>query len=640
MNIDFFKILSQIDKTIDEAIPELLKREASIDISKVLQESNNLQFDLNKRWLLFLKYRISSFLIKHPDILVTRSDKGGHTVIMNVKDYDEKLNLLLNCDSYLEIDMSPLDNLIKKEINIVGKLSYLEPVKALFKNISFTPDCLNLPSLYGLPKIHKAGIPLRPITPTINTPSHFTAKLFLKILERIFPRTEYHIRDTFEFIRFIRNTKIELFDVLVSFDVVSMYTNIPFTLAYDIILKQKQTFLDIFGMNRELLVTLLRFTLKDCMYFTALGKIYQQRDGLPMGSCLSPLIARIVMDEVTYILLKEVPEITFIRIFVDDTIVAVRLDLVNKALEVLNHFLPGKIIFTKEIEINGSINFLNTTLIRKIDHIETNWYRKSFASGRLLNFFSSHKRSTIINTAVHFIETIILISDGNFFEDNKNIIYNVLRENSFPESLITILMNSHFTLMKPICNKTPSHDFSPHTGALQPLSEENGQNNPYVIYPQAVCENRKIKKILYKLKKQKSILTESTKNTRDHFITTRKTKIPLGKQGNLILFSRCNCGAKICATMTKYGECGFSGVKRILTTKNICTSQSHAYNKVKLIKGLFYNNQTKYLLKYIQWICRRKLDAFHMKYEFPTPCLSRLVVDVDNPYKFFTNKLK
>lgn len=633
---NFFKILSQIDKTIDDALPEARTRECSIEIGRILQNRQSLQYDHIKRWLIFLSHRILEFFNKHPSIFATRSDKGGHTVVMNVEDYDFKLAQHLNCPCYTKIDFDPTDYLIQKEKIIVEELSKIPQIQLLLNSASFTPECLTLPQFYGLPKIHKKDCPLRPITPTIGAPGYYTSKILLIILKKIFPRTDFHIKDSFTFVKFIQDANIEPNDVLVSFDVVSMYTNIPFNLTHQILSNKKDCVERFFGINSDMFETLINFTLKECMFFTALEDTYKQNDGLPMGSCLSPLIARIVMDEVAHMLLQKIPQIKFIKIFVDDTIAVVNNKYVDSSLDTLNQFLPGQMTFTKELEIHQCINFLNVTLIREDHYIKINWYKKGFASGRLLNYFSSHKRTTILNTAISFIENVLFISDGEFFNNNKNMVIETLRENSFPESLIMILMNSHYTLMKPIIRRDMNTDDQPNNIIFN--VDNHSIQSKYAIYPQAICENRNIKEVLHKMKYEHKILTESTKNTKQNFITTRKTKIPLEKRGNLILFSKCLCGKKLCVTKTLNNENGIGGAKRIITKTFQCTDTAHAYKKVKLIRGLSYNSQTNYLLKYIQWMCRYKLDHFHSKYEFPTPFLANLLNNIKNPYKFLTKK--
>lgn len=128
-------------------------------------------------------------------------------------------------------------------------------------------------------------------------------------------------------------------------------------------------------------------------------------------------MARIMMDEVANLLITKMPEISFIRIFVDDTIAAMHPSKIDQAMAILNSFRPNQIKFTKEEENDGLINFLNTTLKRHGNKIITKWYKKSFASGRLLNYMSSHKRTIILGTAIHFIKTVLILSDPMFFDE-------------------------------------------------------------------------------------------------------------------------------------------------------------------------------------------------------------------------------
>ena len=53
--------------------------------------------------------------------------------------------------------------------------------------------------LYGLPKIHKIGTPLRPILSAIGTAGYNIAKFFVPILAP-FISNEYTINDSFSFV--------------------------------------------------------------------------------------------------------------------------------------------------------------------------------------------------------------------------------------------------------------------------------------------------------------------------------------------------------------------------------------------------------------------------------------------------------
>lgn len=61
--------------------------------------------------------------------------------------------------------------------------------------------CLNgrLPSFYALPKIHKPGIPLRPIVSYCTSPLQPLAKFLKCVLSPLVGTTEHHIKNSTEF---------------------------------------------------------------------------------------------------------------------------------------------------------------------------------------------------------------------------------------------------------------------------------------------------------------------------------------------------------------------------------------------------------------------------------------------------------
>lgn len=638
---NLLELLAQLELTILNAIPDLRQLEVSTEIFHILKNRDSLQYDNNKRWLSFVNKRTVNFLDKNKDIFATKSDKGGHTVIMDISDYETRLEALLSDENYSKINTDPLPQLIEKEKELVSYILKLEPVKemGLHKGVpAFEPDTLQLPKFYGLPKIHKTGFPLRPITPTCNATGFYLAKLFNKMLNMVFPRSEHHIRDTEQFVDFINNLIISANDVLVSFDVVSMFTNIVYELVYDIVMEKWQDFYRLFSIDPLHLRQILEFLLQKCTVFTALGNTYKQKDGLPMGSCISPTLARIVMDVIVNKLLATIPSISFIKVFVDDTIAAIDRSLVEKALETLNNFKAG-IKFTLERENESfSINFLNVTLTRdRLDDredsprtvVSTNWYRKHFASGRLLNYYSSHKRTTVLGTATNFIKTVLYLSDGRYFHENRQKVIDSLRENSFPESIISVLMNNYYTYMRPKHCKpgklTEKPSKKPNDSIPSQIkADDEMDKNPYEMFPHSICKGRSIKSVLLKHLIPGKILADSVRNTKVNSVTTRKTITPLEKRKKLILISECICKKKIRVIPTGFNETGEISSRKVLNRKMTCDAHGHAFKKVKFQRGLYYSSQTNRLANFLQWKHRKKLDS-SLPFEFPMNHLRKLL---------------
>ena len=90
-------------------------------------------------------------------------------------------------------------------------------------------------------------------------------------------------------------------------------------------------------------------------FFSFNNKLYKQRDGLTMGSCLSPFLADLFMDylENNFILTNNNSEIIHWFRYVDDCLCILNCDAhgAENLLNKLNNIYP-KISFTLEVESN------------------------------------------------------------------------------------------------------------------------------------------------------------------------------------------------------------------------------------------------------------------------------------------------
>ena len=88
--------------------------------------------------------------------------------------------------------------------------------------------------LYGLPKTHKIGNPIRPIFSALNTASYKLCKFLVPILDPL-TRNDYTLKNSFEFAKFINERNFNNC-TMASFDIESLFTNIPVDETIDIII--------------------------------------------------------------------------------------------------------------------------------------------------------------------------------------------------------------------------------------------------------------------------------------------------------------------------------------------------------------------------------------------------------------------
>ena len=141
--------------------------------------------------------------------------------------------------------------------------------------------------------IHKNSIPLRPILSCINNYSYKIAKFFVPILSPICS-SAFMVRDSFSFVQELLSLYFNSDNLaMASFDVTSLFTNIPLDETIEIIADRLfSNAIRFHDLTRSECKQLLNCAVKNC-HFLFNGSLYQQVDGVAMGSTLGPLFANI-----------------------------------------------------------------------------------------------------------------------------------------------------------------------------------------------------------------------------------------------------------------------------------------------------------------------------------------------------------
>ena len=232
-----------------------------------------------------------------------------------------------------------------------------------------------------------------------------------------------------------------------SFDIVSLYTNIPLREAISTVAdalfpplcnKDKR----VSGFTKELFVKALELCTQDAVFIFN-GSLYMQIDGIAMGNPISASLCNAFLAIKEQQWLEACPP-TFkpllYKRYVDDTLLFFASE---DHIDLFLHFLnnqPTPIAFTKEKEDNGHIAFLDLNIYRHespLTTFSTSVFRKKTFTGLLTKFDSCIPHSFKLNLISTFVYRAWHLSSSylNFHKEITKV-KDLLLQNFFPVTLI------------------------------------------------------------------------------------------------------------------------------------------------------------------------------------------------------------
>ncbi|KAL9980400.1 hypothetical protein ACROYT_G008988, partial [Oculina patagonica] len=291
---------------------------------------------------------------KRDDIVITKPDKGSVVVVMNKSDY---VRLLSEASISDETKFQPvfLERPKKKGRPpkhyhpLLDKEKHCNSIvrKILPKHIADTvcQKGSRLAHLYGLPKTHKERLAMRPILSATGTYNYALAKWLDEKLKPL-SVNKHTISDVIQFAEETRELDFNEDDILVSYDVSALFTNVPLEETIQILANKAFTrnwFNETHNLNitQDDLVKLLRVATKHQL-FQFNGSLYEQINGVAMGSPLGPLMANTFMCAIEEKLESEDKLPSFYNRFVDETLAAVKdIPTATAFLSTLNEAHPA-----------------------------------------------------------------------------------------------------------------------------------------------------------------------------------------------------------------------------------------------------------------------------------------------------------
>lgn len=381
-------------------------------------------------------------LKSNENIVICKADKGNSIVILDKSTYMNKAEEILKGKQFESLSNDKFHQQQEEELN---KFVFSLFKKGIIDNklrYQLQSTCSSLSVFYGLPKAHKIDYPIRPIISTIGSYQYEVSKYLAKAIRNARPQANSYIKDSFDLVKRLKEITLdkEKTYTMCSFDVESLYTNVPVEEAIEVTLNYmyKPTKLINVPFDREQMKVLLNLSIRNAT-FRFQNKIYRQIDGVAMGNPLAPIIADLWMQKIEEKLNRFSTNKPMIWLrYVDDIfcIFTIPKGKIDEFYARINKWHTN-LHFTVEFEKNRSIPFLDVLITHEEDKIITSMYRKPTHTGLYLLWDSNQSRRYklgLIKTLVMRIYRIC--STKEIINIELDLLRKTLANNGYPPHII------------------------------------------------------------------------------------------------------------------------------------------------------------------------------------------------------------
>ena len=339
-------------------------------------------------------------------------------------------------------------------------------------------------------------------------------------------KTSSHVKNSAHFVEVMRSVRIQDDEILASFDVTALFTNVPVDEAIRVIgnkLQDDETLEDRIPLSPERVTELLELCLRST-YFSYDGDFYEQREGAAMGSPVSATVANLYMEFFEDLALESAPVRPQLwKRYVDDTCCIIKRGAVTELLDHLNG-IRSSIHFTVELENNGALPFLETLLRRNDDgSLDITVHRKPTHTDRYLNFYSHHPihvKRGLVKCLFDRAKSITTTQEN--LQKEEEHVAEALKQNGYPSTFIG----------------SSSRSSQGKEGDQEASVEEAGRT-PLVVLPYIAGVSEDIRRVCRRFNMRVAFRSGQTLRS---MLTKVKDNLPLGKRSRVVYQIPCSCG--------------------------------------------------------------------------------------------------
>ena len=555
---------------------------------------------------------------------ILKPDKGNGVVLINKCDYLSSMQSIFDDKTkFREVKVDNSITLLNSLRNYLKTLLNRSEITSEERSSMRTMSAV-VARAHGLPKIHKKFDMLPKFRPIIDTTATAYAHVgrFLSTLLQPLTINEFSLKDSFDGAERISSIPKDLLKEgykFISFDVISLFTNVPLDYTVKIILDRiyKHNIIST-NLNKR---TLKKLILDSCRktIFSFNNKFYKQVDGVSMGSSLGPVLANIIMTELESKIIKPLINNNIIKFYcryVDDTLVLIKPENIEYVHSLLNNF-HSNLQFTVDIFNDSSVHFLDLLIL---DNLDIDIYRKDTFSGQYINFNSFtpwHYKVSWVRSLLYRCKNIC--STDFLIKKQVKFICRLMAWNDFP-----------LHVRKSLCNK-----FLKDTNTMNRTIKEKptlwlnvsflGKNGQFLIKRL----EKKLRKSLGDFKFKVVLKTNKLS-----MFCSNKDRLPQNEKANVVyLFSCPGCSKKYIGKternlITRLDEhAKGNNDSAIHQHLNSCSYYGELLNLFKLFYGDIYLfkhlkntilDNTIILDSHTHWLKLLFLEAYYIKFYNPS----------------------
>ncbi|KAL4706168.1 hypothetical protein ACJJTC_015036 [Scirpophaga incertulas] len=203
--------LATVNPTEKHVITKLLRQEKQLQRSHGSTAEQRVLRDIKRK-------------VKENNLIITRADKGNTVVVTKREDYIAKVDQFLCGSLFMPLKKDPT-----KKFNEAVK-GTLQSAYSIFTKDTFKLKIMNpqAPKLQAYYKLHKPNVPIRPVVTYRDAPAYKLAAETNNIFKKLTGFQPAHtIKNSLELLQKIQYLQVPEGAILVSFDVVNLFPNIP-----------------------------------------------------------------------------------------------------------------------------------------------------------------------------------------------------------------------------------------------------------------------------------------------------------------------------------------------------------------------------------------------------------------------------